>query len=52
MECPGCKTEVKADELKIEQNAEEDGFEVNYHCQVCEVDYFAILTPEVFLEVD
>ena len=52
MRCPGCEQNVMPAEVSVEMSAEEDGFEVNFTCPSCEVDFFAVLGSTDFLPVD
>ena len=39
-------------EVSIEMSADEAGFEVNFVCPGCDVDFFAVLGSTDFLPVD
>jgi uncharacterized protein YbaR (Trm112 family) len=52
MDCPKCKTEIGTAGITVERSAEEDGIEINLVCPLCRREFFAVLQPENFEEVD
>lgn len=52
MECPECKGDVDINLLSIQQNADEDGIEINFCCRLCQGEFYAVLMPDDFNSVD
>jgi len=52
MLCPNCNAEVGPMDMVIEESADEQGFEVSFGCPGCRKDFYVVLQPEVFEEVD
>jgi len=52
MNCPNCDGNVDRTLCNVEQDAEEDGIEINFTCPYCRMEHFAVLKPGDFAPVD
>lgn len=52
MDCVNCKAYIDPSLLNVEQRSDGDGIEINYNCQCCRQEFFAVLMPADFESVD
>jgi len=52
MKCQNCHKDIRIEDITIEESADEQGVEVNFVCLECGKDFYVVLQPEIFEEVD